>query len=96
MIRLEMKTYNRILTEKQQKNQYHNQVKLMNMNILHMEKNYFPVKVKLNKKTNFGYSGKSLEKQTKAVEDAAKREAKTIENRVENQIINTHQFIIDI
>ena len=31
MIRLEMKNYNMILTEKQQKYQHYNQVKLINM-----------------------------------------------------------------
>ena len=40
MIRLEMKKYNNILTEKQQKYQHYRQVKLINMNILRMKKYY--------------------------------------------------------
>ena len=38
MIRLEIKNYNTILTEKQQKYQHYHQVKLINMNILQMKK----------------------------------------------------------
>ena len=38
MIRLEIKNYNKILTEKQQKYQHYHQVKLINMNILQMKK----------------------------------------------------------
>ena len=34
MIKLEMKIYNTILTEKQQKHQHYDQVKLINVNIL--------------------------------------------------------------
>ena len=40
MIRLEMKKYNNILTEKQQKYQHYRQIKLINMNILRMKKYY--------------------------------------------------------
>ena len=43
MIRLEIKNYNKILTEKQQKYQHYHQVKLINMNILQMKK--YQVKV---------------------------------------------------
>ena len=38
MIRLEIKNYNTILTEKQQKYQHYHQVNLINMNILQMKK----------------------------------------------------------
>ena len=38
MIRLEMKNYNMILTEKQQKYQLYHQVKLISMNILQVKK----------------------------------------------------------
>ena len=41
MIRLEMKNYNLILTEKQEKHQYYDQVNLINMNILQLENNTF-------------------------------------------------------
>ena len=44
MIRLEMKNYNMILTEKQQKYRLHHQVKLMNMNMLQAKKNYLLIK----------------------------------------------------
>ena len=44
MIRLEMKNYNMILTEKHQKYQHH-QVKLVNMNILQVKKHYILIKV---------------------------------------------------
>ena len=38
MIRLEMKSYNMLLLEKQQKYQHYNLEKLVNMNILQMKK----------------------------------------------------------
>ena len=44
MIRLEMKNYNMILTEKQQKYQHNHQVKLINMNILLMKEYYLLIK----------------------------------------------------
>ena len=46
MIRLEMKNYNMILPEKQEKYQHYHQVKLINMNILQVKKNYLLIKVK--------------------------------------------------
>ena len=39
MVSLEMKNYNMILIEKQQKYQHYFQAKLINMNILHILKN---------------------------------------------------------
>ena len=45
MIRLEMKSYNKILTEKQQKYQHYHQVKLINMNTLQMKKYYHLIKL---------------------------------------------------
>ena len=41
----EMKNYSTILTEKQQKYQYHQQVKLINMNISQAKKYYLQSKV---------------------------------------------------
>ena len=38
VIRLEIKNYNMILTEKQQKHQHYHQVKFINMNILQVKK----------------------------------------------------------
>ena len=43
MIRLEMKNYNMILTEKLQKYQAYNQEKLINMIILQIKKNCLPI-----------------------------------------------------
>ena len=45
MIKLKMKNYNMILTEKQQKYQYYHQVKMINMNILQVNKYYLLMKV---------------------------------------------------
>ena len=46
MIRLEMKNYNMMLTEKQQNYQHYRRVKLINMNILQVKKNYLLIKEK--------------------------------------------------
>ena len=58
MIRLEMKNYSMILTEKQQKYQHYHLENVINMNILQVNKYYFIIK--------FVYSplGKTLEKNT--------------------------------
>ena len=45
MIRLEMKSYNKILIEKEQKYQPYHQVKLINMNTLQMKKYYHLIKL---------------------------------------------------
>ena len=45
MIQLRMKNDNIILTEKQQKYQRYRQVKLINVNILQVKKNYHLIKV---------------------------------------------------
>ena len=44
MIKLKVKNYNTILTEKQQEYQYYYQVKLIDMNFLQMKKFYHLVK----------------------------------------------------
>ena len=44
MIKLKIKTSNTILTEKQQKNQYYHQAKLINMNIFQVKKYYHLIK----------------------------------------------------
>ena len=44
MMRLEMKNYNMMLTEKQQKYQHSHQIKLVNINILQVKKYYLLVK----------------------------------------------------
>ena len=45
MIRLEIKKYNTILTEKQRKYQHYHQVKLITMNLLQVENYYYLIKV---------------------------------------------------
>ena len=45
MIKLMMKNYNKILTEKQQKHHHFLQIKLINMNILQVKKCYHLIKV---------------------------------------------------
>ena len=52
MIRLDMKNYNLILTEKQQKYQHYHQFKLINMNILQVKKYYLLIKTKLKNKSS--------------------------------------------
>ena len=47
MVRYEMKNYNKILTEEQQKDQFYHQVKLININILQAKKYYLLFKVEL-------------------------------------------------
>ena len=46
MVRIEIKSYNMILTEKQEKYQHYHQVKFIYMNILQVKKYYFLSKVK--------------------------------------------------
>ena len=45
MVKLGLKNYNMILTEKQQKYQYYHQIKLIKMNILQMKKFQLMIKV---------------------------------------------------
>ena len=47
MIRLEMKNYDMILTEKQQKYRHYDEVKLININILEVKKYCLLIKGKL-------------------------------------------------
>ena len=47
MVRYEMKNYNKILAEEQQKDQFYHQVKLININILQAKKYYLLFKVEL-------------------------------------------------
>ena len=44
-IRLKIKMYSTVLTEKQQKYLYYHQVKRISMNILQVKKYYLPIKV---------------------------------------------------
>ena len=46
MVKLEIKNYNTILTEKQQKYQHYHQVKLINVSILQEKKHYLLIEAK--------------------------------------------------
>ena len=65
VIKLEMKNYNMLLTEKQQKYQHYHQLKLTNMNILQVKK----YRRRMIEQATFTYSPleKALEKQTKTI-----------------------------
>ena len=71
MIRLDMKHFNVILTEKHQKYQVYHLGKLINMNFLQVKKYYILINKKVIEQAKFTYSplGKVFEKQ------------KTIENQ---------------
>ena len=45
MIKLKVKKYNTVITEKQQKYKYYHQIKLINMNILQVKKYFLLIKV---------------------------------------------------
>ena len=84
MIRLEMKNYNQILTEKQLKYHLQHHVKLVNMNILQVNKYY---------KATFPYSllGKSWEKRRTAVEDQGQKQVQAIED-LGKQLVKSNTF----
>ena len=53
MIRLEMKNYNMILTEKLERYQHYYQVELINMNILQVKKYYLLIKKEVRGQAKF-------------------------------------------
>ena len=75
MIRLEVKNCNMILTEKQQKYQHYHLEKLINMNILQVQKYYRVIK-EVIEQCKFAYSplGKAFEKQTKTIENQGEKQ----------------------
>ena len=78
-----MKNCNMISNQKQQNYQNCHQVQLMNMNTLKVKK--LPSdQIRVTEKATFTYShlGNVLEKQIKAIEDAAEKQAKAIKDRV--------------
>ena len=93
MIRLEIKNYNKILTEKQQKYQHYHLEKLINMNVLQVKKYYLLIK-KVTEWTNFAYSllGKTLEKQTKTIENQGKKQIKAIQDHGK-QLVKSNELI---
>ena len=88
MIRLEMKSYNLILVEKQQKYQHYHVEKLINMNILQLKKYYFLIKARCT----YSSLGKALEKQIKPIEDQEEKQIKVIENR-EKQLVESDKIV---
>ena len=83
MIKLRMKNYNMVLTDKQQKYQRYRQVKLINMNILPVKRYYHLIKVNIIEQPKFPYSplGKTFEKQAKTSEEQGKRQIDAISNQ---------------
>ena len=71
MIRLEMKNYNMISTEKPLKYQLYHQAKLISMNILLVKIHYHLIQQQIIKQAKFAYSplGKAFKKQIKTIED---------------------------
>ena len=86
MIRLEMKDYNMILTEKQQKYQHYHQVKVIKVNILQVKKYCLLIKDK-TEQAKFTYFplGKAFKKQKKAIKEQEQKQMKTIEDQGEKQ-----------
>ena len=88
MLRLEMKKYNTILTEKQQKYRHYYQVKYINMNSLEVKKYCFRIKKKILEQANFTYSplGKAFQKQRKTIEEQGKKQINAITNQNERSV----------
>ena len=83
MMRLEIKNYNTILTEKQQKYQHYHLEKFINMNILQVIKYYHLIKEELqNKLSLYLLQQEKLQKnkQTNTIEDQGKKQIKAIED----------------
>ena len=67
------------------------------MNIWQAWKYYLPIKVKLLKaKFTYTHLGKTLNNQTKIIEEASKNQTKTIEDRAEKNILNTDEKLKSI
>ena len=82
MMRLEMKNYNMILTEKAAKYQHSHQV-LINMNILQVNKYYLLIKEE--------GQNKALEKQRKTIEDPGRKQIDVIKNQNERLAVLTNK-----
>ena len=73
-IRLEMKNYNMILTERLQKYQPTHQAKLISMNNLQVKKYCHLSNSKEQPKFTYSPLGKAFEKQTKAIKDQGQKQ----------------------
>ena len=80
MVKLKMKNYNEISTEKQQKYQNYHQVKLINMNILQDKKILPSDQSRLIEQAKFTYSplGEAFEKQIKTIEDQLMKQVEAL------------------
>ena len=95
MIRLEMKKYNAILTEKKQKYHYH-QVKMINMNFLQTKHFILQSDQKwIIEQPKFTYSplGKAFAKQIKTIEDKGIKQVESLKalRAEENQELESIQ-----
>ena len=72
MIRLDMKNYNMILTDKQKKFQHYYQIKLININVSHMNKYYLLIKKESINELNYSTFGNALENKEKRLKFKAK------------------------
>ena len=88
MIKLRMKNYSMILTEKQQKYQFYCQVKLINLNILQLQESLPPAQNRIIEQTKFTYSplGKAFEKQIKMIKEQGEKQIKAIEEHGKQQV----------
>ena len=79
MIKLKVKNYNTISTEKEQKQQHYHQVKLINTNILQVKKYCRLIKT-TNHLIQFTFSplGKAFEKQLKTIEEQGKNQVEAL------------------
>ena len=94
MIKLDMKNYNMILTGKQQKYHYYHYGKLINMNMLQVKKIWPPDQSKIIQQAKFTYSPlrKTLEKQTKAIENQEEKQLKAT-GEDGKQVVNRNAII---
>ena len=88
-----MKNYNTILTDKQQKILALSSGKIDEYEYITGKEILSSNQIQIIKQAKFIYSpsGKALEKQTKTIDNVAKKQAKAIEDRLEKQILNTDQ-----
>ena len=88
MIKLRMKNYSMILTEKQQKYQFCCQVKLINLNILQLQESLPPDQNRIIEQTKFTYSplSKAFEKQIKTIKEQGEKQIKAIEEHGKQQV----------
>ena len=94
MIRLDIKNYNMTLTGKQHKYHHYHHGKLINMNMSQVKKIWPPDQSKIIEQAKFTYSPlrKTLEKQTKAIENQEEKQLKAI-GEDGKQVVNRNAII---